>query len=78
MKLPFPIYIKSAADDCRNIWTKTQKISLTEGIITEKVKNIVVKGDIAHLEQFLLLSQCFQKSSAAETSESVYLWERVN
>ena len=26
----------------------------------------------------LLLLQCFQKSSATEASESVYMWERVN
>ena len=36
------------------------------------------KGEIAHYEQFLLLPQCFQKSSAVEMSESVYMWERVN
>ena len=35
------------------------------------------KGEIACFEQFLLLSQCFQKSSTAEASESVYRWERV-
>ena len=33
--------------------------------------------EIAHYEQFLLLPHCFQKSSAAEASESVYIWERV-
>ena len=37
-----------------------------------RVKNIVIKGEIAHYEQFLLLSQCFQKLCAAES------WERVN
>ena len=35
-------------------------------------------GEIACFEQFLLLSQRFQMSSAAEASESVYMWERVN
>ena len=28
-------------------------------------------------ERFLLLKRCFQKSSAAEASESVCLWEKV-
>ena len=27
-----------------------------------KVENIVAKGEIARFEQFLLLSQCFQKA----------------
>ena len=37
----------------------------------------MVKGEIAGFEQFLPLSQCFQKSSATEASESIYMWERV-
>ena len=36
------------------------------------------KGEIACFEQFHLLSQYFQKLSAAEASESVCMWERVN
>ena len=44
----------------------------------KKIKNIVAKGEIAHFEQLLLLSQCFKKSSAARASESVYMWESVN
>ena len=31
--------------------------------------------EIARFEQLLLLSQCFQKLSAAEASESVCVWE---
>ena len=34
--------------------------------IFNRVENIVEKGEIAHYEQFLLLPQCFQKSTAAE------------
>ena len=45
--------------------------------LLKRVENIVAKGEIARFEQFLLLSRCFQKSSAAETSESVCMWERV-
>ena len=45
----------------------------------EKVENIVTKGEIARVEQFLLLSRCFQKkSSAADASKCVYRFERVN
>ena len=48
---------------------KYRKISIIEGIITEnKYENIVAKGEIARFEQYLLLSQYFQKSSAADAS----------
>ena len=45
--------------------------------LLKKVENIVAKGDIAHIEQFLLLSEYFKKSSAAEASKSVCIWEKV-
>ena len=44
----------------------------------KRVENTVAKGEIAHHEQFLLLPQLLQKSSAAEASERGYMWERVN
>ena len=43
-----------------------------------RIENIVEKVEIAHYEQFLLLPQCLQKSSDADTSESVGKLERVN
>ena len=46
-------------------------IPINEDIFTEhklKVENIVAKEEISRFEQFLLLSQCFQNSSAAEAS----------
>ena len=33
------------------------------------VENIVVKGEIARYEQFLLLPQCFQKLSVGDASK---------
>ena len=39
-----------------------------------KVENMVAKEEIACFEQFLLLSKCFQNSSAAKASECVYMW----
>ena len=42
-----------------------------------KSGNSVSKGEIARFEQFLILSLCFKKSSAAEASESVHIRERV-
>ena len=38
----------------------------------------MAKGEIVCFEQFLLLSQWFQKISASEPSKRVYMWERVN
>ena len=46
--------------------------------LLNKVEIIVAKGEIASFEQLLLLSKCFQKSSAAEGSESAYMLEHVN
>ena len=43
----------------------------------KKVENFVAKCEIVGFEQFLRLAQCFQKSSAAEASESVYIREMV-
>ena len=37
----------------------------------------MANGEIAHYEQLLHLSQCFHKSFAAESSESVCMWERA-
>ena len=34
--------------------------------LSNNVENIVAKGEIAHYEQFILLPQYFQMSSAAE------------
>ena len=44
----------------------------------KKRENYVAKGEIARFEQFFLLLQCFQNSSAADMSKCVYFWERVN
>ena len=42
-----------------------------------KVETILAKGEIARFEQFLVLPQCFQKSSAAEASESNCMFEQL-
>ena len=44
--------------------------------LINRVENTVANVEIAHYEQFLLLPQCFQTSSAAEVPEGVCLWER--
>ena len=38
----------------------------------------MAKVEIVHHEQLILLPQYFQKLSAAEASERVYMWERIN
>ena len=53
-------------------------MSINGGIITgKKTETMLAKGEIARIEQFLLLSQCFQLKSAADASESVCMRERV-
>ena len=47
---------------------KHEKYLFMKFYLPTKVENIVAKGEIAHFEQFLLLSQCFQESSAAHTT----------
>ena len=44
--------------------------------VTQKVKNIVAKGEISR--NFFFCHYVFKKLSAAEASESVYVRERVN
>ena len=46
--------------------------------LQNKIENIVAKGEIACFEQFLLLLQFFQKSSAADALKYVYMRERFN
>ena len=41
------------------------------------MKTSLQKEKLLVIEQFLLLSQCFKNLSAAEASESIYIWERV-
>ena len=41
----------------------------------KRIEDIVAKGEIAHHEQFLLLSQYFQKLYVAEPSEREYYME---
>ena len=36
--------------------------------LSDRVENIVGKGEIARYEQFLLLPQCFQKVSSVHAS----------
>ena len=43
-----------------------------------ELKTLGQKGEIARSEQFHLLSQCFQKSSAAKASKSFCMSIRVN
>ena len=42
-----------------------------------RVENNVAKEDIAYYEQFQISPQCFQKLSATEVSDSVFMWEIV-
>ena len=43
-----------------------------------RFENIVANGEIAHYEQFHFCHNVFKKSSAAEASKGVCMWERVH
>ena len=45
--------------------------------LSKQVENIVVKGEIARYEQFLLFPQCFQKACFPRASKGVIVWEWV-
>ena len=51
------------------------KLTINEGIISEYIE---ANGDFVHYERFLVLSECFQKSSAAEASTCIRMKEMVN
>ena len=53
------------------------KLFILKEPLLNKDEKLVEKGVIDHNEHFILLSQCFQKSSTAEASEIVCLWERI-
>ena len=42
-------------------------------LVVNIVENMLTKGEIAHYEQYFLLSYCFQHVSAAEAPESIYM-----
>ena len=54
---------------------KTQTKLNMKVLSLNKVENSVAKGKIAHHEQFVLLPHCFQKSSAAYSSELSISWK---
>ena len=44
----------------------------------KRVENTAGKGEIARYEQFLLFTQCFQKTCFPGGSKAVIVWEWVN
>ena len=46
--------------------------------LLNRIKNGVAKGEIAPHEQFQLLPQCFQKTSAADASKGSAIGYRLN
>ena len=62
--------MKEFADDNFKFDENSRKLS-------KRVENTVGKGEIAHYEQFLLFSQCFQKACFSGVSKGVIVWEWV-
>ena len=44
---------------------KRRAYILNKILLFKRVEHIVAKGEVAHLEQFLLLQQCFRRASTA-------------
>ena len=53
------------------------KFDLNGRKFTKLEENTVGKGEIARDEQFLLFSQCFQKTSSADKYKPGLVWERI-
>ena len=62
---------KRFADDNFNYDENGRKLS-------KRVENTVGKGEIAHYEQFLLFSQCFEKACFPGVSKCVNVWKWIN
>ena len=45
--------------------------------LSKQVENTVVKGEIAHYEQFLHFPQCFLQACFPQASKGVIVWEWV-
>ena len=56
----------SNKDMMSKTWTNGDKMGIK---LSDRVENIVGKGEIARHKQFLLFPQCFQKRSAADASK---------
>ena len=57
--------------------TNLQQTTLKVQLLLNRLENMVTKGEIARLSNFFFCRHVFKKPSAAEASESVYVWERV-
>ena len=62
--------LKEVADDNFKFDENGRKLS-------KQKENTVRKGEIAHYEQFLLFTQCFQKACFQGASKGVIVWEWV-
>ena len=62
--------LKEFADDNFKLDKNGRKLS-------KWVENTAGKGEIARSEQFLLFTQCFQKTCTADTLKPGIVWERV-
>ena len=51
----------------KNFAGEYNKFDESGSMFSKLVENTVGKGEIARYEQFLLFSQCFQKTSTADT-----------
>ena len=73
---PFPNF---AANDFKHVFSKNRKISIIEWITYDKQwKTLWQKEKLLVLSNFFFRHNVFKNPFAAESSESVYMRERVN
>ena len=73
-----PVLLRNCEEHIDNIITPLMHHRNTANENDGNEGNDIISLFNYRFEQLLLLSKCFQKLSAVEVSESVYMWERVN
>ena len=54
------------------------KLDENDRMFSKQIENTAGNGEIAHYEQFLLFSQCFQKTCSADTLKTRACFGKVN
>ena len=66
--------VNPLADDKILEWSKLKQIEENEKLVSNRIENIVRKGEIACDKQFLLFSQCFPQLYIFSASKCGIVW----
>ena len=67
MIYPFPKLLILDSSKLKDFANDNFKFGENDGKFSKGIENTAGKGEIARHEQFLIFSQCFQKTGTAET-----------